>query len=271
MEKDLYKILEVERNVSQEDIKKSYRRLSKKYHPDHNPDNKEAESRFKEISAAYAVLSNPDRRRDYDNPASNFNLNEFFNGFGFGGSIFSRVRRQRPKPDPNRPLKGLTINMEIGVLFTKFILNGQIDLKFDFMDICLDCKGTGAKESKICGRCNGSGQVIEVKSGQGVYMQTASTCPECKGRGGVVIENCDICSGSGKIEVKNKKVRFDVLKGMRDGSTIRLEAAGGKGVNGGVDGDLIIKLNMILPTKDDLTEEQLKILEEIDNAQGGNN
>ncbi len=276
MEKNPYKILGVDKETSQEEIKSIYRKLSKTYHPDHNPDDKEAEDKFKEISAAYAILSDPKKRADYDNPMSGFNINDFFNNFGgpfgnpFGPMGRHRVR-PRSKPDPNRPLKGLTIEVMVHVPFTKFILNDEVNFKFNFMDICVDCKGTGASKSETCVKCNGNGQVVEVKAAQGVYMQSATTCLDCRGRGATIIESCEICDGSGKVEIKDKEIKFKVNKNMRDRSTIRLQGAGGKGMNGGPGGDLLLTLDMVLPDKKSLTEEQIKVLEEMHSDNGEDN
>lgn len=272
MSKDLYKILNVNKDASQEEIKKVYRKLSMKYHPDRNPDDKEAENKFKEISAAYTVLSDPKKRADYDNPMSGFNINDFFNGFnGPFGQMRRHTVRRRHKPDPNRPLKGMTIEAMVRVPFTKFILNEMVDFKFDFMDVCIDCKGTGAMNSETCSKCNGNGQVIEVKSGQGVYMQSSTICPDCRGRGSITVDVCDVCDGKGKIEVKDKEVKFKISKGLRDRSTIRLEGAGGKGISGGPNGDLMLILDMVFPNKEDLTEEQIKVLEEMNSGKGEDN
>lgn len=272
MEKDLYKILDVDKDASQEEIKKSYRKLSMKHHPDKNPDNKEAENKFKEISAAYTVLSDPKKRADYDNPTSGFNLNDFFNDFsGPFGPMRRHSVRPRSKPNPNRPLKGMTIKARVHVPFTKFILNESVDFKFDFMDICINCKGSGASKLETCSKCNGSGQVIEVMSAQGVYMQSATTCPDCRGRGSTVIEVCDVCDGNGKIEIKDKEIKFRLSKGLKDRSTMRLEGAGGKGINGGPNGDLMLTLDMVLPNKENLTEEQIKVLKEMYSDKGENN
>jgi len=272
MEKDLYKILNVAKDASQEEIKKQYRKLSMECHPDRNPDNKEAENKFKEISAAYAILSDPKKRANYDNPMSGFNIHDFFDGFGGPfSSMQGHTVRRRPKPDPNRPLKGLTIESLIHIPFTKFILGGSVNFKFDFMDVCVDCKGTGAKTSEICSKCKGNGQIIEVKSGQGVYMQTSNICPDCRGRGSITVDVCDVCSGKGKIEIKDKEVKVKMVERLKDGSIMRLEGAGGKGINDGPNGDLILKLNMVLPKKKDLTEEQIKVLEEIYSVNGEDN
>ena len=275
MEKDLYKILGVNKDASQEEIKKAYRKLSMQYHPDQNPDNKEAENKFKEVNAANTVLSDPKKRADYDNPMSGFNINDFFNGFNPGsgpiGPMWRHNVRQRHRPDPNRPLKGMTVEAVVPVPFTKFILNESVSFKFDFMDVCVDCRGTGASKSETCTKCNGNGQVVQVTSAQGVYMQSSTTCPDCRGRGSIAIEFCNVCEAGGKIEVKDREIKFKVSGGLRDRSVVRPEGAGGKGINGGVNGDLMLRLDMILPTKEELTKEQIKFLEEMYSGEGEDN
>jgi len=262
-EKDLYKILEVNKDASQEDIKKSYRKLSMKYHPDRNPDDKKAEERFKELSVAYATLSDPQKRKKYDNPMSGFNpFEDFLRGFGGFGGMNPGIR-PRKKPDRNSPMKGASVNASIGVPLSKFILREEIEFDINFVDVCVDCKGTGAKISERCGDCGGSGQIVEVKTAKGMYMQSTAMCSKCAGKGFIAIEKCEECRSSGRIEIKNKEIKMKIDKNMRDGSRVRLGNAGGKGLNGGPDGDIIVQLNMILPKKEDLTEEQIKVFEEI--------
>jgi len=253
--KDLYKILGVGKDASQDDVKKAYRKLSLKYHPDHNPGDKEAEEKFKEISVANATLSDPKKREQYDNPMSGFNPFSFFeNNFGMRGPF------QRRRPDPNAPKKGGNINLAVDVPFNKFILLGEIDLKINFIDICVDCKGTGASESEFCKKCEGNGSIMETQHGQGMFIQRSTTCPDCGGRGSVTITTCDGCDGSGRKEIKDKELKVKLREGLRDGSTLRLGGAGGSGLNGGPSGDVILHLKMVLPKKEDLTEEQIKVL-----------
>jgi len=257
MAKDLYKILGLNRDASQDDVKKAYRKLSMKYHPDRNPDDKEAEEKFKEVNLANATLSNPQKRAEYDNPMSGFDPFSFFdNNFGMGRRPFQQ-RRQ----DPNAPKKGGSISIAVNVPLNKFILHGDVELKINFIDICLDCKGTGASESKICGQCSGSGTIMRTQQGQGVFMQSSVPCPDCGGRGAVTITSCDSCDGSGNKEVKDKEIKFKMHEGLKDGSTVRLGGDAGKGLNSGPNGDVLVHLNMILPKKEDLTDEQIKVLE----------
>jgi len=256
-EKDLYKILGVDKKVSQDEIKKAYRGLSKKYHPDVNPDNKQAEEKFKDISAAYRVLSDPKKRAQYDDPMSGFDPSSFFNGFNpfFGG----HMRRAR-RPDPNAPRKGGMINIEVPVPFNKLILRDKMTISVNFVDVCVGCNGTGASESEFCETCQGAGSVMHTQSGQGVFIQSSTTCPDCRGRGSKIIKSCDECDGQGRVEIKDKKIEFKVNERMRDRSQIGLPGAGGRGLNGGPDGDLIVTLNVVFPRKEDLTEEQIEML-----------
>jgi molecular chaperone DnaJ len=261
--KDLYKILEVDKDASFEDIKKSYRRLSMKYHPDRNPDDKKAEEKFKELSVAYSTLSDPQKRKKYDNPNSGFNpFEDFLRGFGGFGGMRTNIR-PRMRPDHNSPMKGIQVDVVVDVPLRKFILREEVDFNMNFIDVCVDCKGTGAEKLERCKNCEGSGQVLDVRSSQGMFIQSTTMCKRCSGRGFIPIEKCKKCKSSGRIEVKDKKIKMKIDKDMRDGSRTRLGNAGGKGLNGGPDGDVIVQLNMILPKKEDLTEEQIKVLKEM--------
>lgn len=254
-DKDLYRVLGVDKGASQEEIKKAYRKLSMKYHPDRNPDDKEAEDKFKEISVANATLSDPKKRAQYDDPMSGFNPFSFFeNNFGMRGPF------QRRRPNPNAPKRGGSISIVVDVPLNKFILLGEVELKINFVDVCVECRGTGASELELCRKCGGSGAIMQTQQGQGIFIQSSSTCPDCGGRGSVTITTCDSCDGSGNKEVKDKELKVKLREGLRDGSTLKLEGAGGSGLNGGPSGDIMVHLKMILPKKEDLTEEQIEVL-----------
>lgn len=262
--KDLYKILDVDKDASQDDIKKAYRQLSKEYHPDKNPDDKEAEEKFKEISVANATLSDPKKRAQYDNPMSGFDPFSFFeNNFGMRGPFGGGVRMRQRRPDPNAPRKGGSVDIEVPVPFNKLILREVITLNVNFIDTCVDCNGTGASESEFCEGCQGNGSVMQTQQGQGIFIQSSTTCPDCNGRGSKTIKVCEECDGKGRVKIKDKEIKFKVNERMRDRSPVRLPGAGGKGLNGGPDGDVIAILNVKFPRKEDLTEEQIKVLEEI--------
>lgn len=256
-EKDLYKILNVDKKASQDEIKKSYRELSKKYHPDVNPDNKEAEEKFKDISAAYRVLSDPKKKAQYNDPMSGFDLSSFFDGFNpfFGGHM---VRPRRP--DPNAPRRGGVIELEVPVPFHKLILREEVKLYISFIDVCVGCNGTGAEESEFCEECQGIGTIMKTESGHGVFIQSSVTCSQCRGRGSKIIKTCDKCEGRGRVEVRDKEIKLKLNEMMRDRYQIRIQGKGGRGLNGGPDGDLIAILNIVHPRKEDLTEEQIDML-----------
>ena len=129
-------------------------------------------------------------------------------------------------------------------------------------DCYLDPSRTGASESEFCEKCQGIGSIMETQSGQGVFIQSSTTCPDCRGRGSRTIKTCDECGGRGRVEVRDREIKFKVEDGMRDGYQIRIQGKGGKGLNGGPDGDLVAILHIIHPSKEDLTEEQIKVLEE---------
>lgn len=256
-QKDLYKILNVNREASQDEIKKSYRKLSKKYHPDVNPDNKEAEEEFKDISVAYGILSDPKKKAQYDDPMSGVDPSSFFNGFNpfFGGHM-----RGPRRPDPNAPRRGGVIEIEFPVMFNKLILREEVSLNINFVDVCIKCNGTGASKSEFCETCQGIGSVTRIESGHGVFIQSSTTCPDCRGRGSKVIEECDECVGRGKVEVRDRKIKLKLNEMMRDRHHIIIQGKGGSGLNGGPDGDLVAILNIKYPRKENLTEEQIKIL-----------
>ncbi len=257
-EKDLYKVLGVNRDASQDEIKKAYRELSKKYHPDVNPDNGEAEEKFKDISAAYGVLSDPKKRAQYNNPMHGFDPSNF-GAHGFD-PFFGVRRRGFRRPDPNAPRRGGIVEIEVPVPFHKLILREEISLSINFVDVCVDCNGTGASESEFCEKCQGIGSIMETQSGQGVFIQSSTTCPDCRGRGSRTIKTCDECGGRGRVEVRDREIKFKVEDGMRDGYQIRIQGKGGKGLNGGPDGDLVAILHIVHPRKEDLTEEQIEML-----------
>jgi len=263
-ETNLYNVLGVNKKASIEEIKKAYRKLSMKYHPDKNPGDKEAEEKFKKISVAYATLSNPQKRADYDNPMNKFNPFDFFNGAGFNpffdDPFFGQARRKRKRPDPNAPKKGVTIEKTVDIPFNKLILREEIDFKISFVDVCSNCNGLGASKSEKCTICDGLGSVMETKAGQGIFIQSSKTCPECAGRGIKIIEKCDECGGSGRVKIEDKEVKFIVSEKLRDGSILTLQGAGGKGLNGGPNGDLIVKIHIVFPRKEDLSEEQIEFL-----------
>lgn len=250
--RDYYEILGVAKDAAPEDIKKAYRALSKEYHPDHGGD----EEKFKELSEAYSTLSNPQKRRDYDNPMRNAGnpFEDIFNRFG--GSV------RQHRPDPNAPRRGRHIQMEHETPMHLFIFGGELKVSFNFDDVCVECAGKGANEFDKCTQCNGSGMITQIRNERGLHMQSSRPCPTCNGRGGIPREKCGYCDGNGTIRT-DKEVVLKVPRGLREGQPIGAAGEGGHGLNGGPPGDLIVKIYMKYPNPDELTEEQIKVLKEL--------
>ena len=254
---DYYKVLGVDCKASQEEIKKAYRVLAKQYHPDCNPGNKEAEDRFKTINEAYECLSDVDKRRFYDNKSNGLNIGDLLRGFGF------QNKRRRPAPK-DMPIQGQSIQHVADIPLRYFIFGGDYTFKVSFMDICSDCNGTGAEKTEVCSHCGGYGQVHQVLEGNGgVRFQSITSCNACGGLGQRKINDCPSCSGVGKIAIKDKEFKVHIDKNSKDGHTLVLAYAGGKGTNGAPNGSIYLKCRMVLPEEKDLTEEQITVLKSL--------
>jgi molecular chaperone DnaJ len=246
--RDHYEVLGVGRKAEQDEIKKAYRELARKWHPDRNPDDPEAEERFKEVQAAYDTLSDPDKRKEYD-AGGLFAGGGFRPGAGAGGfpgggfatdigdifsSFFGRERGGGgPRPQPGRDLEA-----EVQLGFDQAVHGAQITVEVPTTDVCPTCSGSGAKPGtapKVCPRCEGSG--VDTQS-QG-FFSIQQPCPECGGQGSVIEEPCPTCSGSG-ITQESKRYRVNIPAGVHDGSRIRLAGKGEAGYRGGPRGDLYV-------------------------------
>jgi len=251
-----YETLGVNNTASQEEIKKAYRKLAMKYHPDRNPDNEEAEEKLKQINEAYGILSNEQKRQEYDNP------NPFAD---FMGDMFNMRRRQskRPKPSVTTPRRGLNLKYAVEVPMSSFIIGEDHDLDVSYKDICKACNGIGATETNECPNCQGTGVISKtINRGQGAVMHTTTNCPSCAGMGFIPSNVCEECSGTGTIDV-DRNIVYAVLPGMRDGEVVSFKGKGGEGTNGAPNGDLYLKYRMVLPKVENLTEEQIELLKEI--------
>lgn len=264
MAKNYYDLLEVSKNATDEEIKKSYKKLAKKYHPDLNPGNKEAESKFKEISEAYAVLSDPDKRREYDsvghdaftNSGHGFNFQnmnyEDMRHFNFGGSSFedlfgdlfggrsgkSGFSRGR-QSNPFAPTKGDDITLQITIPFKDAVYGSIKEINVNRSTKCTSCGGMGGKKS-TCSSCNGTG----AGQSNGFFQQP---CGTCGGTGQQLIDRCKNCGGRGSVST-SEKIKINIPAGVDNDSKIRLSGKGHAGTNGGPDGDLYI-ITKIIPSE----------------------
>ena len=252
---DLYDVLEVERTASADEIKRSYRRLARQFHPDANPGDDAAEARFKEIAAAYEVLGDPDKRARYDrmgdSGAFNFSdpfgsgaggLGDLFDAF-FGGNPFGGGGGPRGQGGPPR---GQDIEASAVIEFAEAAFGCEQEVAIRSAVPCDDCGSTGAQpgtEVETCGECGGVGEVRTVRQTVLGQIVSAQPCRRCSGLGQVVPTPCRACSGSGRI-VTDKVLKVDVPAGVDEGSTLRLSGQGPVGVRGGPPGDLFVRLHV---------------------------
>jgi molecular chaperone DnaJ len=250
MAQDHYKVLGVDRKASAADIKKAYRRLARKYHPDKNPGDAKAEARFKEISLAHDVLGDPDKRKEYDralaNPFSNVGRGgggqPGFDAGGFGdilSDLFGQATRGRGGGARGpRPERGRDLEAEVSIGFQQAINGAQVPISVPTYERCPTCAGTGAKPGTapiVCPRCQGRGIESE---GQGLFS-ISQPCSRCGGAGTVIEDPCPTCQGAGRNRTV-KRYRVNVPAGVKEGSRIRLAGKGEPGRNGGPDGDLFV-------------------------------
>jgi molecular chaperone DnaJ len=250
MEKvDLYKVLEVSKEAPQDEIRRSYRRLARKYHPDANPGDKEAEERFKEVQHAYEVLSNPEKRREYDEGPRTFfgsqgagqpggadfgDISDLLGGFGNLGDIFGRAsgttQRTRVKGD------SITVNVRLSF---KDALNGVTTrVGVPVEEACGECRGTGAAPGTApltCPECGGRG----VQSRDQGFFALSTPCSRCGGEGRIIEKPCPVCSGNGRVR-KNRQVKVRIPAGAKDGMKVRIPGRGSAGRRGGPAGDLYV-------------------------------
>ncbi len=263
---DHYETLGVNRTASQEEIKKAYRKLSMKYHPDLNPNNQEAEDKFKELSAAYSILSDENKRREYDNPDPFRGMFEGFPGFGgFGGM------RQRPqKPDLNSPVEGKLIILEIQVPLTIFIFGGQFKTTLSYHEGCADCGGKGFLNGTECDLCHGEGYIQHVEKRPGFVSSSMQPCSKCHAKGVMGTDICTSCKGTGNVIVENRELEFYIPANAPIGVRLNLSGQGRAGLNGGRRGDVVVIITGIkVPDINKLSVNQTKdlknLLEVLDN------
>ena len=257
--RDYYEVLGVDRGADDATLKKAYRKLAKKYHPDMNPGDKEAEAKFKEATEAYGVLSDPDKRRQYDQ----FGHAAFENGGGgagaggfggFGGfeDIFGDIfgdlfggggSRRRAN---NGPMKGANLRAVVHITFEEAVFGCQKELEINLKDTCTTCHGTGAKPGtspETCSKCNGTGQITYTQQTMFGSVRNVTTCPDCNGTGKIIRDKCTVCHGTGYTSSR-KRIQVNIPAGIDDGQSIRIREKGEPGVNGGPRGDLLVEVQV---------------------------
>ena len=241
--------------------KKAYRTLAKKYHPDANPGDKEAEKKFKEASEAYSVLSDPEKRKQYDQ----FGHAAFdggaggsggFSGYGnfsdmgdifgdiFGDFFGGSTRSYRSSGRGSGPVRGASVRTSVRITFEEAIFGCEKEIEINYKEECSDCHGTGAKPGtspQTCPKCNGKGKIVYTQDWFLGSMQNVQTCPDCGGTGKVIKEKCPKCYGTGYITTR-KKFKVNIPAGIDNGQSIRLAGKGEPGTGGGERGDLLVEV-----------------------------
>ena len=259
--RDYYEVLGVSKDADEATLKKAYRQVAKKYHPDMNPGDAEAEKKFKEASEAYAVLSDPEKRRQYDqfghaafdgSAGAGGGYGGFdFNGADFGdifGDIFGDLfgGGRRGGRANQGPMKGMNIRKSVRITFEEAVFGCEKELDVVLKDPCPKCNGTGAKPGtspETCPKCGGKGQVVYTQQSFFGTVQNVQTCPNCGGSGKIVKEKCPKCAGTGYTSSR-KKIKVTIPAGIDNGQSVRIREKGEPGVNGGPRGDLLVEVNV---------------------------
>lgn len=257
--RDYYEVLGVDKNADDAAIKKAYRVLAKKYHPDMNPGDKEAEKKFKEASEAYAVLSDPEKRRQYDQ----FGHAAFdggaggaggFGGFDFNGADFGDIfgdifgdlfgGRRGSAGARSGPMKGANLRTSVRITFEEAVFGTEKEIELTVKEECKTCHGTGAKPGtspETCPKCGGKGQVVFTQQSFFGTVRNVQACPDCGGTGKIIKEKCTDCHGSGFVPMK-KRFAVTIPAGIDNGQCKRLAGQGEPGINGGPRGDVLVEV-----------------------------
>ncbi len=259
--RDYYEVLGVPKDADAAALKKAYREIAKKNHPDVKPGDKQAEKIFKEASEAYAVLSDPEKRKQYDqfgHAAFDGSAGSGFGGFDFGsmdftdifgdifGDFFGGSSRRRGN-DSNGAYRGANVRAAVRVTFEEACFGTEKELELSLKDECKTCHGTGAKPGttpKMCPRCKGSGQEVRRQQSFFGMVQQVSVCSECSGSGKIITDKCPDCRGTGYI-ANRKKIMVSVPAGIDNGQSIRMREKGEPGGNGGPRGDLLVEVQVM--------------------------
>ncbi len=256
--RDYYEVLGVSKDADEDTLKKAYRKLAKKYHPDANPGDKEAEAKFKEASEAYSVLSDPQKRQQYDQFGhaafeqgggagygggfGGFDFNDGYMGYLFAdifGDIFGGGRSR----SRSGPMKGANVRTAVRITFEEAVFGCEKEIEINYKEVCSNCNGTGAKPGtspQTCTKCNGKGKIMYTQQSFFGQVQNVQTCPECNGTGKVIKEKCPNCYGTGYKTVR-KKFKVSIPAGIDNGQCIRMAGGGEPGTNGGERGDLLVE------------------------------
>ncbi len=254
--RDYYEVLGVSKDADEATIKKAYRKLAKKYHPDTNPGDKEAEAKFKEASEAYAVLSDADKRRQYDQfghaafenggggGAGGFDFGDMGDIFSdiFGGDIFGGMFGGGRSRNSNGPRRGADVRVNVRITFAESVTGTSKKIDVTLKDPCTKCNGTGAKpgtQPQTCSKCGGKGQVVYTQQSMLGMVRNVQPCPDCHGTGKIIKEKCPDCYGTGYISSK-KTIEVSIPAGIDNGQCVRIQGKGEPGVNGGQRGDLLV-------------------------------
>ncbi|MCR5201857.1 MAG: molecular chaperone DnaJ [Lachnospiraceae bacterium] len=258
--RDYYEVLGVGKQASESEIKSAYRKLAKKYHPDANPGDKEAEAKFKEASEAYAVLSDSEKRSKYDQfghaafeggagGAADFDMGdifaEFFGGGG-GGGFFDSFFGGGRSANRNGPMRGADVATSVNISFEEACFGTKKTINVVVKDPCKTCGGNGAKPGtspETCTKCNGRGQITFTQQSIFGTVSNVQTCPDCRGTGKIIKEKCPDCHGTGFI-ASRKNLEIDIPAGIDNGQSVRLREKGEPGKNGGPRGDLLVQVRV---------------------------
>ena len=254
--RDYYEVLGVSRTATDDELKKAYRQLAKKYHPDTNPGDKTAEAKFKEASEAYAVLSDADKRRQYDQfghsafeggagGAGGFDFSSFDMGDIFG-DIFGDLFGGRSRRSSNGPMQGANLRTSVRIPFEDAVFGTEKELDLNLKDECATCHGSGAKpgsSAETCQKCGGKGQVVYTQQSLFGMVRNVQTCPDCKGSGKIIKDKCQDCYGTGFISSR-KKIKVSIPAGIDNGQSVRIRGKGEPGTNGGPRGDLLVDVEV---------------------------
>ena len=253
--RDYYEVLGIPKTATEAEIKKAFRTTAKKYHPDMHPGDKECEEKFKEAQEAYAVLSDPEKRRQYDQfghaafdggagGAGGFDFSGMDMGDIFGdifGDFFGGGRRNS---NNNGPAQGASVRLTVRITFEEAVFGCSKELEFPYKEECKTCHGTGAKPGtspETCSKCGGKGKVVYSQQSLFGMMQNVQTCPDCGGTGKVIREKCPDCRGTGYISKKGRKT-VEIPAGIDNGQSVRVRGYGEPGRNGGPRGDLLVEV-----------------------------